>query len=549
MMSPDQAEDVSSPAAVVTGGLFDVVCVPIRDYERHPRLDADDEAERVTSLFARLGGRASPWELSAGQARTATVVNARLRSWSQSLEARNSVLFWVGHGQANPDGAWLAIYDTPDAMDEGGILPEHLAGFITAEWQRRAQDDEAWAIVVIEACGAERFANLLHSALLRKAQPPSRFAVVGVGADDGAGQLGEFRQALDETLFRSNAYTDADDEIKLSDLLDQVAQRLQFGIVHAVKLYQAPPIPRPRRLPAPVASAMDVYVELQQFVAGLSPDERGHFLPKAQGADHAEVTEPAWYFVGREAERAQIAAWLRTHPAGMLIVTGRAGSGKSALLGHVLIHATPGLRDLLIDARLMRPAPTGEFPDDLRFDAVIHLSGMTIGGLARRLADAADLGESPVLADSGQNIGWVLDGLARRRRPFTVMADALDEAQEPATLASAVLRRLAALDQVRVVVGTRTSTREGPGLPEPDDQDLIDALGRTAEVLTVQRDPEAVGRYVQARLTAAQAAAVIDADDQAIAEIARQVQAMNQDFLYARLAIHEIIANPGLLRA
>lgn len=77
------------------------------------------------------------------------------------------MLFWVGHGQANPDGAWLASHETPVVMEAGGVLPEHLAGFITAEWRRRAGDDDAWTIVVIEACGAERFVNLLQSVLLR----------------------------------------------------------------------------------------------------------------------------------------------------------------------------------------------------------------------------------------------------------------------------------------------------------------------------------------------------------------------------------------------
>jgi len=524
-------------------GVFDIVTVPIGDYERHPSLEADHEAQLVAELFVVLGGRLNAWEVAADEARTVTVVDRRLRSWSDPPASRNSVLFWVGHGEANPDGAWLATYETPESMDEGGVMPGKLAGFIGAEWRRRAGDSESWTIVVIEACGAERFANLLHSELLRQPQPPSRFAVIGVGAPDGVGHLGEFRQAMGEALA---SYTDCDDTIALHDLLRQLDERLTFGIVHNVRLNRVPPLVRARRLPAPVAAAMDVYAEIQRFVTTLSPDERLHFLPKAQGADQAELGQPAWYFVGRSEERSQIAGWLRAHAQGMLVVTGRAGSGKSALLGHVLVHSTPGLRDPLITSGLLKAAPEGEFPDDLRFDAVIHLTGTTVAELVTRLAAAVEIDYHAGL-ELGGNIERILQALAERRRPFTVLVDALDEAQSPITVAGAVLRRLSALDGVRIVVGTRTSTEEGPDLPEPENEDILDALGPEADRILVRRDPDAVARYVVQRLSAARRSTDLDISDATITDVAEQIRARNQHFLYARLAVHELIADPAVL--
>ena len=521
---------------------FHVVCVPIGNYREHPQLDADGEAAKVTKLLATLGGRAEPWKLSPTQARDTAVVNQRLRTWSKPPQARNSVLFWIGHGQADPTGAWLAVAETPRAMHEGGFLPENMAGFVETEWRRRSGGDGAWAIVVIEACGAKRFAHLLHSVLLRGDPPPSRFAVIGVGAPDGAGNLGEFRHALESVL---STYTDNDDAIKLTNLVGQLKARLPSGIGHDVELHLAAPILRPRRM-TPLAAPMDVYAELQEFVAGLSVDERSHFLPKAQGADQFEQGEPAWYFVGREKERASIAGWMRSHEGGMLVVTGPAGSGKSALLGHVLVHATPPLRNLLIRTGQLRPAPSGEFDDRVRFDVVIHLTGMTSTELVRRLAAAAQIVE-PSAGISGPDVDWLLDALTVRDRSFTVLVDALDESQEPAAIAGSVLRRLARLPRTRLLIGTRGSTREGPDLPEPGEADLLEALGRSATTCTIERDPQAVGRYVTLRLTAARTRGGLDMDNAAITEAAYLIQNQDRQFLYARLAVHEIIADPDLL--
>ena len=159
-----------------------------------------------------------------------------------------------------------------------------------------------------------------------------------------------------------------------------------------------------------------------------------------------------------------------------MIVTGRAGAGKSALLGNVYQYTRPELREILIrGGHIERVANEEERPPDNAFDVIVHLTGVTTSELVHRLADAIGVA-LPVgeLAESGQDLESLLDSLGDR--PFTVLVDALDEAQEPATIASTVLRRLAALPRTRVVVGTRASTREGPDQPYTADEDLLVAL-------------------------------------------------------------------------
>ncbi|UCA52076.1 ATP-binding protein [Streptomyces sp. WA6-1-16] len=519
---------------------FPVVCLPIGHYRHHEPLSADEAADQVAGLFAELGGRAEPWTLP-GAARDRTAAEERLEDWAGPPEPRSSVLFWAGHGEASPEGAWLAVHETPGSMRTRGLTPENFAAFIDAEWSRRISDPHAWAVVVIEACGAERFADLVAVRLL-SGDKPRRLAVIGVGGY-GAGHLGEFAHALSGALA---SYTDNDETIRLPDLMLRLHDRMQVGSIHAdaFDLHLAPPLPRARLLPTGVTSPLDVYAELRTFLARLTADERSHFIPKAQGAEQGEL---AWYFVGRDRERADISQWLRDKLRGLLIVTGSPGAGKSALLGNMVVQANPRLRDLLVRGGHLRDLPKAERPPDHVFDAVVHLTGITMAELVRRLAHSAMLDDLPDTGSTAQDIEWLLNELGQSDVPFTILVDALDEAQEPLDIARSLLRRLAVLPRVRVVVGTRASTREGPDRPENGDRDLLDALG-ARETVRVMREPDALGRYVRLRLNHAREAGVLPAADPAsIDEVARQITAYDRHFLYARLAVHEILAAPHLL--
>jgi len=150
------------------------------------------------------------------------------------------------------------------------------------------------------------------------------------------------------------------------------------------------------------------------------------------------------------------------------------------------------------------------------------------------------------LAESGQDLELLLGSLGRRT--FTVLVDALDEAQEPATIASTVLRRLAALPGTRIIVGTRASTKEGPDQPYTADEDLLIALGRAnTERMYVERAPVAIATYVKRRLEAGPETVGHYLSDGVIGEVVALVGAREREFLFARLAVHEIIARPELL--
>jgi WD40 repeat protein len=503
--------------------------VAIGDYRHHPPLDVDTEVARVVKLFVEFGGYEVPWAITTERGGDAVV--ERLQSWSNTSHG-NTVLYWVGHGWSDTNTASLAHALSPKAVAEVGITPAALARRIA---EREGAGDDGWAIIIVDACRSARFVELLNTAVDNH-QGPRRLLLVGV-SDEGATTLGRFTDVL-QTVLRGTFR--ADSEIELSRLWEELWRNLPGGAVLPRNVQTAVL----RRIVAPVATAatLDVVNEVKAVLARLSEDERQHFVPKAKSA---ELGEAFWYFEGRRAASTEIAEWLRTQSSGLLIVTGDAGSGKSALLGHLIVQSRPQLREILKRHDLAAERPADEqLPDDV-FDTVLHLTGLTPSEVIRRLAADLGVGDMPAEAALRGQITWLCEVLGGEQR--TILVDALDEAVTPLVVARLVLRPLAAVPGVRVVVGTRRSTRGGPDPTSRNNQDLLNALGQAVQTIEVGREDLAIERYVARRLTIAAERGKPQASHTTIETAAAAVRDAGQQFLFARLAVHEILAQPDLL--
>jgi energy-coupling factor transporter ATP-binding protein EcfA2 len=515
---------------------FDVTSIAIDEYAECPPLAGlAEEAAEIERLLTEFGGIV---ERPRQPARTLSerAVKDRLRAWAVR-DAPSSVLVWLGHGASDGTDAWLACYDTPGPIQNCGVAPQNVADQIVQDWHRREPDETAWALVIIEACGAATFVARLNGLVTAKVLL-RRIVLIGVSGDS-AGYVGELRKALKRTR---DSYGNNDERVLLADFVGKLHEFLgdpawvvNFGVGRLSF--------RPTRLvDVSLSAPVDVYREWVSFLAELGPDERNHFVPKAHGAGHGEF---AWHFTGRAAERERIATWLRAQPGGMLVVTGSPGCGKSALLGNLVVLANPALRDLLIRTGRLVPPDGDELPPDHAFDAVVHLAGLSTSDLVRRLADAAGV----VLAStehvwSEEDMDHLAAGLAGRT--FTVLADALDEARDPLAIAGTVLSRLARLPGGRVIVGTRT-------VLGGTSEQLLNALDAVhpADVIRVAYDQVAIETYVRQRLLDARRTQRIDVGDNEIDTVVRHLGAHGErgdrQFLFARLAVHELIAQPGLL--
>ncbi|MFI0964910.1 hypothetical protein ACH4S8_26460 [Streptomyces sp. NPDC021080] len=525
--------------------------IDIGVYLHHPELETDPEIKGIEALLKPFGAQTEPWPVSP-ENRGIAAVTARLTTWSVPQDIGDTVLYWVGHGAS--DGgptALLAHAHSPRPVTPDGIDPPTLLRHIKA---RQGRNGAGWAIVIIDACTSGRFVELLTSEAYRDGDVHN-FLLVAT-SKDGSTTLGAFRRALALVL---TVTFPAQVTIDLCDLARELNRNLHgCPVLSKTDTGRALLWRTSTTFAAHTQAPLDVVAEIDAVIASLTVDERRHFVPKASGA---ELGEQHWYFKGRVEERREILSWLDHATGGMLVVTGAAGSGKSALLGHVLVHSRRELSDVLIRRQHLDPLPLGSPRPYEAFDLVLHLTGATPREVMLRIAAAAGL-PAPPEGPIAEQCMWLTQHFretdeAEAERdseadgsPFTILADALDEAHLPLTIAERLLSPLADLPGVRVVVGTRGSTLEGPDLPEPADRDIMDALGvdreRSRTVLLVDRDEEAMTRYIQQRLELARIRGELQAEPSQIDYLAKALGGLDRQFLYARLAVHEIIANPRL---
>ncbi|MFD3473020.1 AAA family ATPase [Streptomyces sp. NPDC058682] len=527
--------------------LFPVNFTAYRD-DLLPDLDTEAHVRAIADLLAPYGLHVNHWTV-AEKDRDRQTVEDRLGDWKRLTASHrgNTVLYWVGHGSAKH----LAHHRTPAPIDDG-VHPEEVAHAIG---RRRLHPDaeDSWTIVVLDACFSKDFARKVHSTLLNEYGDADRFLLLSTAAK-GHAELGAFTRVLEDAL---TVTFPGQNTIGLARLGGHLAGKLGgYRAIHVDddrdQLVRTLP-----DVASAVSAPLDQIAELRAVIGQLSADEQRHFLPKASGAELGELT---WYFHGRTEERDKILRWLATATSGALVVTGPAGSGKSALIGHILQYTDPRLRDVLIrHEHLKRLPPEVPRPED-PFDLTVHLSGLTLTRTVQLVAQAAGLPDLAREAADGQPpadlAARLLGRLRDRHEPLTLLFDALDEAEQPLSLADTLLRHLADLPAVRIVVGTRRSTREGPDQPAPADTDILDALrlrsrGAGLECVEVTQNLDALAGYLAAKLRRG----APDADEATVATAVRRLVTDHrqqdgtepQQFLYVRLAAHELLSDPSLL--
>ncbi|WP_433795128.1 hypothetical protein [Actinoplanes sp. CA-252034] len=516
----------------MTTPLFDITAIAVDRYENFPPLDGViADAEAIAELLGQVGGVRSTH--AKNETWHEAAVKARLRAWTQR-DTPSSLLIWLGHGDSNGDKASLACYDTVDPVVANGFNALSMADQLDVDWGRRQEHDAAWALVIVEACSSGDYVKRV-AAMVR--DDVRQLYLIGVSGDAGA-YVGELRQAFGRALAR---LTPNDEHVVLDDLIHELLSALPDARPEP-RQWRRVLLPRARPVAAAVSAPLDVYEELMALLATVPDDQRNHFFPKFWATERVDT---GLHFVGRTEEARDIRAWLRSADRGMLVITGRPGSGKSALLGSVLIRSSP-----LWQPILARFGWTGEPWDDAGpFDTALNLSGLSIAEIVERLTESFGLKPAAEGAGwSGADVDHLIDGLTGRR--FTILVDGLDEATDPVAVAGSVLRRLAAQPHGRVLVGTRASVDDQVDGPPPVRPELITALG-PAHLRRLGRDRAALAAYVLRRLTHLPHGQRPELTDDEIGRVADLITRGRDDmgFLFARLVVHEVLADPGLVRS
>jgi hypothetical protein len=166
-----------------------------------------------------------------------------------------------------------------------------------------------------------------------------------------------------------------------------------------------------------------------------------HLLLASRGSDPGEE---GWYFSGRRAPLRNLIDRIASGQPGLTIVTGPAGSGKSALLGRIAALSDPAERERIeahygLEADDPDPGPHG-------VSASLNLRNMTPEDLVRALG--VRLGHP-----EAHTIWALMDWSAQQPTPPVIVLDGLDEA---GTDARRVADEVGRLSQVcSVLVATR----------------------------------------------------------------------------------------------
>ena len=535
---------------------FEIYPIPLGDYievARHRPFDADAEAAQIVRLLnEEFGGLENVWQIPPAE-RDAAAVHARLQRWARpGKPGRSSVLVWLGHGVSNDSEAWLVVRGGEGATGDDEFLPQQMALQIRKERVRQQHIDgqSGWTIIVIEACGARRFIDLTAASLLQAEPNINGVLLIGSGESLGQGYLAAFREALQRVLHDYRQYNVNDTSIGLSDLASRMEHSLSSGGVMPLHLGRAA---IPRRSDIRVISTLDMYAEVSAALVSLPAREREYFAAKGMASDFGEH---AWNFVGRQREVNYIAHWAHRAPHGMLIVTGKPGTGKSAILGNLWLRTNPAVWDILVRRSLLE-LPEGEeddAPGSLTINLTLPLTGASVFDVSARLLQC--IGAPAVYSGSvGDLISAVVKALEAKGQALLILADGLDEARDPLPIAK-LLRAISRAQGIRVIIGTRVSMLEGPDQPETPDDSLVVALGRDDEHVIqyhIERDIAAIETYVRNQLSS-----LLDTDysrnSAALDEIVMSVSATDpitdrgREFLFARLAVHTILNSPDLLR-
>ncbi len=496
------------------------VGIGIDVYEGHPRLE--HAVAEVTAVAEALSGEfAGEPLLDANEAK----IREHLKAVSGCAARGSLVLLWCGHGVASGTRLLLQTSD-----DRGKVN----AADVIAECTQSGANQLLFIIDTCQAGTGVAEASVVASALLEELPHDAEHVWFGIlvscSKDDIGARDGAFGAALLQLL--RDGPRSPDKQVRWSrhnrlisgeDLGQAILEDWTGEDQHPDFLRRGS---SSYMLPNPL------------WDEGAPEEVVEHLLRAARGGTSAD--HRSW-FTGREAEVDTVASWVTAGVPGVRVVTGSAGTGKSAVVGRVVSLSNPEERQRLVAAGQWEHADPGE----RSVAAHVHARGLTVDRMAEELD--GQLVRSGVVAqgERGRRNANELIGALQRvaddgGRPPVLVVDGLDEARgETFTIASDLLARLARY--ASVVVSTRPVTRtEQP-------TSLLEVL--QAEVVLDLDDPArresgraAMHGYVVARLSGAAA----EMDPAAVADrlVGASSGSGDRPFLLARVVTDQLRATP-----
>ncbi|MFE3554275.1 AAA family ATPase [Streptomyces sp. NPDC059193] len=245
-------------------------------------------------------------------------------------------------------------------------------------------------------------------------------------------------------------------------------------------------LPNPRYRP-PVSTAGPALrqLALTTTAADADADEEADALDEfwpERASGRTAADDAGWYFSGRAEQMSRMTGFLRDGE-GVLVVTGAAGSGKSALLARLVTLSDPGFTADPRHAAMVAAIPESLRPEPGAIDVAVLARNKSAGAVVQDLVTGLGHGHGgqpsgPAAAHLPLQslLRQVMERTGTSRGPVTVVIDALDEADDPLAVFNDVVLPLARLRgpggarRVRLLLGIRSS----PDVTYPAGDDLVD---------------------------------------------------------------------------
>ncbi|MFE1592365.1 AAA family ATPase [Nocardia sp. NPDC058705] len=460
-----------------------------------------------------------------------------------------AVLYVTGHGREAASGRhYLILPTTPDGEFTDFTHAYPTADIVTAILGSGAKH----VLVIVNSCHSGALDDELGN--WRKELSPERrklssLHVVTIGEFDERPRMLEFTRLLEavhKTLLRGGY---SEDHLSIGDFLrelDSAAATLDTGTdpVSISAVFGPTSKHEPHRcLPNPGYIPPDPTVGDPRRQVADSRAEVDYWLDRASGRVGAD--DPGWYFVGRRALTVEVARFLRSG-TGMLIVTGAAGTGKSAIIARAVTLSDPKFRQDRRYVPAIANAPADSLPPVGSVDIAVLARQKRAPAILEQILRAVAITPTPSERANTQQLRDRLhEHLTATGQPVTIVLDGLDEAIDPLLLLPEVVSPLAGWRDrdgthlIRWVIGVRSDPATSDA-HSPHGRSLLRQLNDVAadEVTTLRTDgPETIddiADYLQALL--ANAPAYRD-DHTARQHLASLVTArIGRSFLDARLA-------------
>ena len=457
---------------------------------------------------------------------TADELRKTLDKWFGAAERDPSdwvVFYYTGHAEVvAPNSLYLLTSDFMPSQYVGTAFSvQQLADMVTAPRDDGQTRRVRNLFVILDTCFAGRGTASLVSQLSNVLQQNSgnSFYLLGAALPRQEAQAGALAKALIASIEDLSKRYVQQEYLFPDQILPEINKRLRShkAVLSNVlsgsdepRFFPNPSFVNTTGMPVPASEAQRAITD-QEF--------REHWGPRARGVEFD--SQPGFYFSGRKAVLSKLLGFLNDEgDSRTRVITGRPGSGKSAILSRLVTFSLPELRPQNI--------PETERFDFVPIDLAIHARGKSLQNVIDSFARLLQVEARP---------DAVLDYLRRTDRPRRVVVDALDEAAEPAAIATQLLQPLNEIESVKLLVGTRA--------------DLLNAL-HGAEVIDIDRPEYAehndIAQYVKARLLRAEerGAPTPYAGKKALANrvAAAVAKKAYPNFFVARLIVEDLLLRP-----